>query len=116
MEVLIAGVVLSVSALGLALMFSFGQSWVATEGAERVALYLAQQKLDQMRSMGLANATTQAETAVPGFSGWLWSVSVSSSADVVEDSGYSSRVIRVTVRSTARQAGPITVTAVYMPH
>jgi hypothetical protein len=80
-----------------------------------VALYLAQQKLDQMRSMGLANATTQAETAVPNFSGWLWSVSVSSSTDA-EDSGYYAQIIRVTVRSTARQAGPITVTTVYMPH
>ena len=115
MEVLIAGVVLSVAALGLALMFSFGQAWVKSEGGERVALYLAQQKLDQMRSMGLANATTQAETSVPGFSGWLWSVSVSTSSDA-DGSGALVQVIRVIVRSTSRQAGPITVTTVYMPH
>src|SRR3989442_3954852 len=67
LEVLIAGVILSVVTLGLALMFSLGQSSVDAEGGERIALYLAQKRMEELRTMGLASAASEPERGVPGF-------------------------------------------------
>jgi len=49
-EALVAGIVLTVSALGLAVLFSWGQSFVVAQGDGRVALYLAQQKIESLRA------------------------------------------------------------------
>lgn len=51
LEVLIAGVVLAIAIIGLALMFSSGQSLVVAEGDERVSIYLAQQKIERLRAL-----------------------------------------------------------------
>src|SRR5437867_4782086 len=67
LEVLTAGVALSIAMIGLALMFSLGASFVAAEGGERIALYLAQQRMEELRAIGLARATAETERAVPGF-------------------------------------------------
>ncbi|TMF31927.1 MAG: hypothetical protein E6I30_11315, partial [Chloroflexi bacterium] len=66
LEVLIAGVILSVVTLGLALMFSLGQSSVVAEGGERIALYLAQKRMEELRTMGLASAASEPEQGIPG--------------------------------------------------
>ena len=55
LEVLIAAVVLSITAVGMALMFSTGQAYVLGEGDTRVALYLAQEQLEQFRAAGWAS-------------------------------------------------------------
>jgi type II secretory pathway pseudopilin PulG len=52
LEVLVAGVVLGIAVVGLAAMFSSGQSFVVAEGDERVAIFLAQQKIEQLRAAG----------------------------------------------------------------
>lgn len=51
LEVLVASVVLGISAVGIALMFSFGNTWVEAKGDDRVALSLAQQKIEQLRTL-----------------------------------------------------------------
>lgn len=68
-EVLIAGVVLAIAIIGLALMFSSGETYVVAEGDERVAIYLAQQKIEELRSKGWGSVPigTVGESAVSGF-------------------------------------------------
>jgi type II secretory pathway pseudopilin PulG len=50
-EVLITAVVMGIAAVGIALMFATGSGWVSAEGDDRVAMKLAQQKVEQLRSM-----------------------------------------------------------------
>ena len=53
LEVLIAGVILAIAVVGLTLMLSSGQSFVMADGDERVGLYLSQQKIEKLRTLGL---------------------------------------------------------------
>ena len=53
LEVLISGAILAIAVVGLSLMLSSGQSLVMADGDERVALYLAQQKIEHLRALGL---------------------------------------------------------------
>ena len=115
LEVLTAGVVLSIAMIGLALLFSMGSSYVAAEGGERVALFLAQQRLEELRAIGLARAVTEAEGPVPGFPGFLRSTTIAAGTDL-DGGGDVPRTITVSVRSLVRQAGPISVTASYVKH
>ncbi len=54
LEVLIAGVFLGLAVVGIALMFSEGQSYVVAEGDDRVAIALAQEKLEAVRALGFS--------------------------------------------------------------
>jgi hypothetical protein len=51
LEVLIAGVMLGIATVGVALMFSLGGTWVTAKGDDRVGLWLAQQKIEQLRAL-----------------------------------------------------------------
>ena len=51
-EVLTAGVILAIAVIGLAVMFSWGQAFVVAQGDDRVALYLAQQRIESLRASG----------------------------------------------------------------
>ena len=115
LEVLTTSVILVIAMIGLALMLSMGSSFVHAEGGERVALFLAQQRMEELRAIGLARATTETERAVPGFPGFVRTTTISGGTDL-DGSGDIPRIIRVSVRSLVRQAGPITVTAVYAKH
>jgi len=115
LEVLTAGVVLSIAMIGLALLFSMGSSYVAAEGGERVALFLAQQRLEELRAVGLARAVAEVERPVPGVPGFLRSTTITAGTDL-DGSGDVPRIITVSVRSLVRQAGPINVTASYLKH
>ncbi len=115
LEVLTASVVLSIAMIGLALMFSMGSSYVRAEGGERVALFLAQQRLEELRAIGLARAVTEAERAVSGFPGFVRRTTIAGGTDL-DGSGDVPRIITVSVRSLIRQAGPVSVTAVYIKH
>ena len=55
-EVLVAGVVLGIAIVGLAVMFSWGQAFVVAQGDDRVALYLAQQKIESLRASSYSAA------------------------------------------------------------
>jgi hypothetical protein len=46
------GVVLAIGVLGLALVFSEGQSFAVADGDDRVALALAQEKIEHVKSLG----------------------------------------------------------------
>jgi len=115
LEALTASVVVLIAIIGLALMFSMGSSYVRAEGGERVALFLAQQRLEELRAIGLARAVTEAERAVPGFTGFVRSTTIAAGTDL-DGSGDVPRIITVSVRSLVRQAGPVSVTAVYVKH
>ena len=86
-EVLAGAVIVGIALVGLALMFSKGQAFVTSEGDNRVALFLAQQKIEQLRIVGYdslavtdtaAACTTTAtpENPVPNHPGYkrTWSV------------------------------------------
>jgi Tfp pilus assembly protein PilV len=115
LEVLTAGVVLSIAIIGLALMFSFGTSYVTAEGGERIAIFLAQQRMEELRAIGLARAIAEPERDVPGFPGFLRTTTIVGGADP-DGSGDVPRLITVSVKSVIRQAGPLTVTAAYIRH
>jgi len=115
LEVLTTSVIILIAMIGLALLFSMGSSFVAAEGGERVALFLAQQRLEELRAVGLARAVTEAEGPVPGFPGFVRSTTIAAGTDL-DGSGDVPRIITVSVRSLVRQAGPISVTAVYVKH
>ena len=55
-EVLTAAVILAIAVIGLAVMFSWGQSFVVAQGDDRVALYLAQQRIESLRASGYTAA------------------------------------------------------------
>jgi Tfp pilus assembly protein PilV len=50
-EVLVASVVAGIAALGIAVMVAKGSGWVAAGGDNRVAMRLAQQKIEHLRSI-----------------------------------------------------------------
>ena len=52
LELLMGGVLLAIAVLALALMFSEGQSFAVADGDDRVALALAQEKIEHVRSLG----------------------------------------------------------------
>lgn len=54
LELLIGGIILAFAAVGIALMFSQGQSHTVAVGDDRVALSLAQEKIEHVRSLGFA--------------------------------------------------------------
>jgi prepilin-type N-terminal cleavage/methylation domain-containing protein len=63
LEVLIASLLIGISAVGVALMFSTGYAFVHAEGDNRVALLLAEQKLEQLRALGFAALQAQVTDA-----------------------------------------------------
>ena len=65
MEVVMASLVLGVAIVGVALMFSSARSMVVAHGDERVEIYLAQEKLENLRAQGFAATTPGAPPGVP---------------------------------------------------
>ncbi len=63
-EVLVGSVIVAITGVGLALMFSSGQLLISAEGDNRVSLFLAQQRLEQLRGLGggLVPADATSET------------------------------------------------------
>jgi len=57
LEVLIGSVIVGIGAVGMALMLSNGQTFVGGEGTNRVALYLASQRIEEIRAIGFGAAT-----------------------------------------------------------
>ena|SRR2546428_679006 len=55
LEVLICSTVVGIGALGLALMFGTGQAVITAEGDNRVAVYLAQQRIEWSRAQGFTS-------------------------------------------------------------
>jgi Tfp pilus assembly protein PilV len=115
LEVLISGAITSIVIVGLALMFSYGQAFVRAAGDERVALYLAQKRMDEMRSIGLSQAIEEPTTPIPGFPEFVRTTTITGGTDL-DGSGLTPRTITVSVRSLVREAGPISVTAAVFPH
>src|SRR6266849_7395941 len=54
MEMMATSVVLSMAMVGVILMFTTGRSLNVAQGDTRVAFYLAEQKIEQLRALGFA--------------------------------------------------------------
>jgi Tfp pilus assembly protein PilV len=113
-EVLICALVVGIGAVGLALMFANGQTVIAGEGDNRVAVYLAQQKIEQCRAAGFDNVGVAPCTPATNpelFSSTLASVGSNpfytraTTIDCVDANDYSS-----TVACTPGAAKRVTVT------
>lgn len=115
LEVMMASVIVVTTMIGLALLFSYGASYVAAEGGERISLFLAQQRLEELRAMGLGRATAETDRPISGFPGFVRTTTIVGGTDL-DGSGINPRVITVSVRSLIRQAGPISVSTVYARH
>ena len=126
-EVLVAALIVGISAVGVALMFGTGQAYVWTEGDSRVALYLAQQKVEQFRSVGYASIGAPASASetvdlTPTGATVLQQYTRSWSVDCVSDTDYSSVVtcpgakrITVTVQRSPvdpKAVGPVVLDTV----
>ncbi|HEV8437144.1 MAG TPA: hypothetical protein VGT40_03525 [Methylomirabilota bacterium] len=127
LEVLVSGVVMAVAVIGLALMFGLGQSLAVAQGDERLALYLAEQKLEQLRALGFAAVAvgSQTETLTGGQSNvqtflrttcivYVDDTTLGEPADTACVAGVATATkrIRVTVTPAIEQAGPVTLEAV----
>ena len=55
-EVLVATISLGIAIVGLTLLLSRGQAAVVAQGDTRIALYLAQQKVERLRGLGFSTA------------------------------------------------------------
>ncbi len=68
-EALIAAFVVGTAAVAVAMMFGTAQNFVHAEGDNRVAFYVAQQRMEQIRSTGFGSSTLpdpREETAATG--------------------------------------------------
>ena len=120
LEVLVAGAVLSISIIGLALLFSLGQTFMFAEGDERVALYLGEQRIEDLRTQGydniVAGTTSEAAGTIPGFPRFSRQTTVITLADPDGSGSLAAKQITVGVQSTVRAADPVTVTTILFAH
>jgi len=65
LEILMGGLVLAIAVLGVALIFSEGQSFAVADGDDRVALALAQEKIEHVKSLGFNCIPTPAGPGSP---------------------------------------------------
>ena len=79
-EVLVASVVVGIAGVGVAMMFGTGQAYINAEGDNRVMLFLAQQRIEQVRALGysslFASPPSSSTQAVPNHPGYTRSVSI----------------------------------------
>ena len=120
LEVLMAGGILSIAFVGLALLFSLGQSSVRVEGDERVALYLVQQRMEQLRTLGYDNipegSTSEPAGTIPGFPRFGRQTVVAVVPDP-DNSGLAqaAKTVTITVEQSARLR-PVTLTTTMFRH
>ena len=70
MEVLITGVIFAIAVIGLTSMFSLGQTFMVAQGDEWVALYLAQQKIEELTGAEFSTVSSSTQLSIPaGVSG-----------------------------------------------
>jgi Tfp pilus assembly protein PilV len=62
LEVVICSAIVGTAAVGVAVMFGAGQAYIQAEGDNRVALFLAQQKVEQLRALGRTELETNRVT------------------------------------------------------
>jgi hypothetical protein len=70
LEVLITGVIFAIAVIGLTSMFSLGQTFMVAQGDEWVALYLAQQKIEELTGAEFSTVSPSTQLSIPaGVSG-----------------------------------------------
>jgi len=66
LEVLIGGALVAIAAVGTALMFSSGQAFIQSEGDNRVALQIAQERIERVRAGGFGSTVCCNAGLFPG--------------------------------------------------
>lgn len=66
LEVLIGATLVAIAAVGTALMFSSGQAFIQSEGDNRVALQIAQERLERVRAGAFGSTTCCNASLFPG--------------------------------------------------
>lgn len=85
-EVLIASLIVGLAAVGVALMVATGQAFVHAEGDNRVMVFLAQQRVEQLRARGYAALeVTDITTAEPA---------ATAAPELITDAGDQERYVR----------------------
>jgi hypothetical protein len=131
LEILIAGMILTIAISGLAAMFGLGQSLISGEGHERVAAYLAEQKMEEVRTEGVdalpssidttPSVDTEAAGTIPSFPRFarVTRIERETAAGQVDNSGVSPpKRITITVTPVDREsdAEVVTLTGIMFPH
>ncbi len=130
LEVLVAGVVLGIAVIGLASMFSSGQSFVVAQGDEWVALYLAQQKIEELTGAGFSTVSSSTQLSIPAGVSGTQTFDRVTTVDCLDPANYTSLITcptppapilvkRVTVTVTPRsmiQTTPVTLATVLTQH
>ena len=123
LEVLISSVIVGIAVVGVGLMFAIGQAYITAEGDNRVTLFLAQQKIEQLRTLGYTAltvtdnsateppATATPEDPVPNYPGYsrTWSVACVGQNDYtsrIACSGATCPAKRITVTVQTSPLGP----------
>jgi Tfp pilus assembly protein PilV len=127
-EVLVSSVVIAIACIGVALMFSTGQTYVNAEGDNRVGLFLAQQRIEQVRAAGysslISSPPSSSPEAVPNHAGYSRTVTVEcvprddySAAAITCVSGTTAVRIGVTVSVTPAdgKSPPVTIQSMLAP-
>ncbi len=111
LEILIAGLVLAIAVVGLATMFSLGRTFMVGHGDEWVALYLAQQKLEELTGGAFSTIVVGTFTEAPILAGASGNQSFErvTTVDCVKPDDYAS-VITCPTPSTSILAKRVTVT------
>lgn len=69
LEVLIAGIVLGIAVVGVALLVNSGRTFIVAQGDNRAALYLAEQGIEQQISLGFPPSGSNTTEILDGLSG-----------------------------------------------
>lgn len=69
LEVLIAGIVVAISAIGVALLLNTGRTFIVAQGDDRAALYLAEQGIEQQIAAGFPPSGSNTTEILAGLSG-----------------------------------------------
>jgi hypothetical protein len=70
-ELLVASLILGIAVVGLSTMFAQGMAMTASQGDDRVAISLAQQRIEELRAIALVSVTCVPLASNPGSIGQL---------------------------------------------
>jgi Tfp pilus assembly protein PilV len=119
LEVLIGGVVLAISIIGLSLMLTMSGTMVMAQGDQYVALYLAQQKVEEFIAVGFTAGVGTTTTTESNITGGESGTQTFTRVTTVTYSGgppATTEQVSVTVTPLMHEAAPATLAIVLTNH